>query len=57
MDWAIIISRCSLFNKYWWKNLSLSEIDIEKEWMSDAIYNGIFQGKVEEISVTDKYKS
>jgi hypothetical protein len=30
---------------------------MEKEWMSDTIYNGIFQGKVEEISVTNKYKS
>ena len=44
-------------NKYWWKNVSLNEIEIEKEWMSDAIYNGIFQGKVDEISVKDKYKS
>jgi hypothetical protein len=30
---------------------------MEKEWMADTIYNGIFQGKVEEISVTNKYKS
>jgi len=44
-------------NKYWWKNISLDEIDIEKEWMADTIYNGHFQGKVEEISITDKYKS
>ncbi|MDC0918030.1 hypothetical protein OAQ61_02885 [Candidatus Marinimicrobia bacterium] len=44
-------------NKYWWKNISLDEIDIEKEWMADTIYNGHFQGKVDEISITDKYKS
>ena len=44
-------------NKYWWKNISLDEIDIEKEWMADTIYNGHFQGKEDEISITDKYKS
>ena len=44
-------------NRYWWKNLVLDEIDIEKEWMADNIYNGHFQGRVDEIGLTDKHKS
>ena len=43
--------------RYWWKKISFEEVETEKEWMADAIYNGIFQGRVEEISITDKYKS
>ena len=43
--------------RYWWKNILLEDLETEKEWMADTIYNGIFQGKVEEISVTDKYKT
>tara|TARA_B100000902_G_scaffold94207_1_gene97169 strand:- start:1869 stop:2732 length:864 start_codon:yes stop_codon:yes gene_type:complete len=44
-------------NRYWWKNLLLEEIEIEKEWMADNIYNGHFQGRVDEIALTEKYKS
>ena len=44
-------------NRYWWKNLVLDEIDTEKEWMADNIYNGHFQGRVDEIGLTDKHKS
>ena len=43
--------------RYWWKKISFEEVETEKEWMADTIYNGIFQGRVEEISITDKYKS
>ena len=43
--------------RYWWKNILSEDLETEKEWMADTIYNGIFQGKVEEISVTDKYKT
>ncbi len=44
-------------NRYWWKNLVLDEIDTEKEWMADNIYNGHFPGRVDEIGLTDKHKS
>ncbi len=44
-------------NRYWWKNLLLEEIEIEKEWMADNVYNGHFQGRVDEISLTEKHKS
>ena len=44
-------------NRYWWKNLLKEEVDIEKEWMADNIYNGHFQGKVDEIGLSDKHKS
>ena len=44
-------------NRYWWKNLLLEEIEIEKEWMADNIYNGHFQGRIDEIALTEKYKS
>ena len=43
--------------KYWWKNIFLEDLESEKEWMADNIYNGHFQGQVVEISLTDKYKS
>ena len=43
--------------KYWWKNIFLEDLESEKEWMADNIYNGYFQGQVVEISLTDKYKS
>lgn len=43
--------------KCWWKNIAFDEIELEKEWMADTIYSGNFRGKVDEISITDKYKS
>lgn len=43
--------------RYWWKKVLIEEIDIEKEWMADNIYNGQFQGQLIEIALTDKYKS
>ena len=49
--------RWNPIKRYWWKKISFEEVEIEKEWMADAIYNGIFEGRVEEISITDKYKS
>ena len=39
------------------KNIFFEDLEIEKEWMADNIYNGHFQGKVVEIKLTDKYKS
>ena len=32
-------------------------LDVEVEWLKENIYNGYFQGQVQEISVFDKYKT
>ena len=44
-------------NRYWWKNILFEDIDSEKDWMADNVYNGHFKGKVDEISLIDKHKS
>ena len=49
--------RWNPIKRYWWKNIFLEDLESEKEWMADNIYNGYFQGQVVEISLTDKYKS
>ena len=43
--------------KYWWKNILFEELEAEKEWMAQNIYNGNFIGKIDEIGLTDKYKN
>ena len=43
-------------NKYWWKKLNFDEIEPEKDWLTESIYDDYFLGMVEEISLTDKYK-
>ena len=42
--------------KYWWTKVTFSEIESEKKWLSENVYNGYFQGRVEEITIIDKYK-
>ena len=43
-------------NKYWWKKLNFDEIETEKDWLTEVIYDDYFPGVVEEIPLTDKYK-
>ena len=43
-------------DRYWWKNIDLDEVEDEKEWLSEIVYEGSFQGTVLEIVITDKYK-
>ena len=43
-------------NKYWWKRLNFDEIEQEKDWLTELIYDGSFLGMVEEVSLIDKYK-
>ena len=43
--------------RYWWKNILLEDLETEKEWMAQNIYNGNFIGKIDEIGLTDKYKN
>lgn len=49
--------RWNRVKRYWWKNIFIEDLESEKEWMADNIYNGHFQGQVVEIELTDKYKS
>ena len=42
--------------KCWWTKTVFSEIEAEKKWLSENVYNGYFKGRVEEITIIDKYK-
>ena len=42
--------------KYWWKRVNKDEIDKERSWLTDSVYNGYFMGIVEEVLIQDKYK-
>jgi len=42
--------------KCWWKKLSTEEVDTEKDWLTEEVYNGFFRGSVEKIALNDKYK-
>ena len=42
--------------KIWYKNVSFDELERQKEWLTAAIYDSVFEGRVEEINLTDKYK-
>ena len=43
-------------DKIWCKKVSLAELDREKDWLTVAIYDSVFEGRVEEINLNDKYK-
>ena len=43
-------------DKIWYKKVSLDELDREKDWLTVAIYDSVFEGRVEEINLNDKYK-
>jgi len=42
--------------KCWWKRITRSEIEPEEKWLAENVYNGYFQGRIEEIAIIDKYK-
>ena len=41
----------------WYKLIQHSDINTEREWLTQNIYNGKFQGRFIEITVIDKYKN
>ncbi|MDP7072137.1 MAG: 3'-5' exonuclease [Candidatus Marinimicrobia bacterium] len=43
-------------NRFWWKYLKHDEINPEKQWLIENVYDGPFLGDVNEIPITDKYK-
>ena len=42
--------------RYWWKNVDHEEIDSERKWLTENIYNGQFAGRIEELPIIEKYK-
>ena len=44
-------------DKIWFKMVSFTELENEKEWLTGVIYETYFNGLVEEINIVDKYKS
>ena len=42
--------------RYWWKNVDHEEIDPERKWLTENIYNGQFAGRIEELPIIEKYK-
>ena len=42
--------------RYWWKLIKKDQIEEERLWLTDNVYNGYFQGIVDEIDIKDKYK-
>ena len=43
-------------DRVWYKTVSFDDLDKEKDWLTVAIYDFIFEGRVEEINLNDKYK-
>ena len=43
-------------DKVWYKTVSIDDLDKEKDWLTVAIYDFIFEGRVEEINLNNKYK-
>jgi len=42
--------------KIWYKNVTFDNLESEKEWLTGVIYDFNFEGRVDEISLMDKYK-
>ena len=42
--------------RYWWNTFTLDEVEDEKRWLADRVYNGSFKGTVTEFLITEKYK-
>ena len=43
-------------DRVWYKTVSFDDLDKEKDWLTVAIYDFIFEGRVEEFNLNDKYK-
>ena len=43
-------------NKYWWKSIKEEELEDEKSWLENNVYDGDFMGQVEMIMPNDRYK-
>ena len=43
-------------NRVWWKYITEEDIELEKEWCKEFIYNGTFIGDIQLILPSDKFK-
>ena len=43
--------------KIWRKKVDADELDDEKRWLAEAIYDDTFKGRVEKLNIIDKYKT
>ena len=43
-------------DKLWSKTVSFEDLEKEKDWLTSAIYDSHFEGKVKQIDLSDKYK-
>jgi len=41
----------------WYKSINHSDIESEREWLTENVYNGNFKGRFIEVTVIDKYKN
>ena len=41
----------------WYKLINHADIESEREWLTENVYNGNFQGRFIEVTVVDKYKN
>ena len=41
----------------WYKLINHADIESEREWLTENVYNGNFQGRFIEVTVIDKYKN
>ena len=41
----------------WYKLINHVDIESEREWLTENVYNGNFQGRFIEVTVIDKYKN
>ena len=44
-------------DNFWYKIIKHSEIEIERQWLTENIYNGNFKGRFVEVTIVDKYKN
>ena len=42
--------------KYWWKMVDETDLENEKLWLEENVYNGTFLGQVELVTPADRYK-
>ena len=42
--------------KFWWKRVGKEDLENEREWLTKNVYQGYFQGIIEEVALHNKYK-
>ena len=42
--------------KFWWKRVGKEDLENERQWLTKNVYQGYFQGIIEEVALHNKYK-